>query len=446
MPPVVRNGLAGEMRSSLSPDADSFMWATGAPTVLGKEIDTLARLGRATGDVVSSGITLPSMMAMHTAKQAGEVGKKLAEWHQAQAAGRTPEQIAKEQEELRARGYYDGAIDGIEGDGTKKARQRFQAEEPKRREQELEAARSKAQQTGNEAAIAKANADLAEAQRRRKAEETAAQQREAGEQRLRDVDKNTPLLSQLIRDYGPPAGYALGAFAGPLAAKGTSAFFNKLADRQATRANRVLDEAAAAPNELGRVGPVNQFWSEGQSRPLRGAPDVPFPTVTGQSVPFTSNPSAPASSTLYQPNRAAYAGADAAVSAGFGAEATIAADKAREANAELAKAREALETNPSEVNIQRYQTAKDLVAIYESAANVGRVGVFTHAPAAIPKYLQTPARPNMSRADTQRLELERYLADQTPAVPPPPPQPPPPPVRTWQDQTRINGKWGPHRP
>ena len=426
IPPVDQNALAGpqaEARSSLSPEADSLMGMTGLPTAMGRPLDTTIKLGRATGDAVPSMVTRLPMPWL--TEKAGELAQTASDWVGAPAFAASPDTIKRTQEEMKASGYYFGDIDGLEGPETKAAMKRFQADAPKRQQQEaarqqqeLEAARIRAQESGNAAETAKANAALEAAAAARQetarlaaAEAQRAAELEAGNQRLRDIEKNRSLTSQVIQDYAPALGYGVGAILGPAGAAGASKFWNALAGRQANRANTLITEAAAAKTPIDRAGAVNQFWSEGQKRPLMGgAQEIPFPTVAGKKVPITTNPNAPPSSELYQPNRLAQLGTDAAATGAFAAETVIASGQADKARAELEAARAALDKDKSEVNIQRYEAAKNMVAIWDGASNIGRVGAFTYPIGSVKRYVDTPARPNMSAADNQRHSVDAYLA------------------------------------
>lgn len=241
---------------------------------------------------------------------------------------------------------------------------------------------------------------------------TRQQQQLEGNARLQEIEKEVGPIQQKFREYGPLAGYAFGltlpAVGGHMLARG---FSNKAASA-ATRADALVNPPAK--DWARRAERVNQFWDEG------GSKEIPFPTASGQSPPFRSNPRAGQASELYKPGYGREAAANTIPMAGYGAEFAITAPRAEQSREEVEKARQEMSSNPTEANIKRYQSARDDHAFWEMMANFGRVAIPAHAvPAAAPALMGARARPNVSAAGGERLAVEEYLNRRGGGVAPP---------------------------
>ena len=306
------------------------------------------------------------------------------------------ENIMRMQQTLKEAGYYSGKIDGVMGEGTRLAKEAYQAAEFER--MRLETEREKA-----EAARAETERKDTEAQR-------SAEARRQGDERLRQVEGEVPWYSQILRDYGPTAGYVAGAIGGGVARKGVSKISDAISRSRATRADQLF--AAPATDLPERVGRLNQFWTEGQ----RGA-QAPFAAAPGTRMGFQANKAAPPSSALYQPPRTGNALTDIGMTASFGAEALLGQKVLEpEARAELRSAQEAINADPSEVNIQRLEAAKDRVAMAEFMKNAGR-GAAVAYPTAGLKFGRNPTRPNVSAAEAERIRIDQLLGPRAKASP-----------------------------
>lgn len=308
---------------------------------------------------------------------------------EAAGAGEDLARIKDLQQTLKNAGYYKGPIDGVMGNGTQEANERYQRDQLER--QKIEAERGAAE------------AARAESERKRLELEQSAKQRQAGEDRLKKLADDTPTWEKFGKDYGPYLGYVPGLWLGHRFRGSMTGAFNRQSAAAAEKANQLV--AGGRRNFESRVGGVNTFWQEG------GAATVPFPPAPRARAGVRSDPQAPSATTLYPspPRISEYARArDVAVGAGAGAEVAFSAAMANHARTELEDARKAVAADPSEANIQRMQAAETQAAAWEGMANVGRgigLGYLTSMPFA--RY--QPTRPNVSAAEAERLRLDAVV-------------------------------------
>lgn len=310
--------------------------------------------------------------------------------------------VVQLQKTLQAAGLYNGPIDGVMGEATKAAAAQYQKAEAAKQAQGLELTRAQGE-------MEKAKAAAAETERLRMTAEQEAARKQQGDARMQDVQKNVPLLSQVLRDWSGPAGLAVGGLAGLLGRGKVVGASNRASADAATRADGIM--TAPARDIPDRVGRVNQFWGEGQPRPMMGgAPQAPFVAAPGNSPPFAANPAAPPATALYQPNRLRNAATDVAIPAAGMGEAVISdqvlGSRARD---ELKAAQEALSADPSEANIQRQQKAQDAVAAATGISNLGR-GMAGGYVAGMPKMQRSPSRPDVAGAEAERIRLDQFLS------------------------------------
>lgn len=320
-----------------------------------------------------------------------------------QAGAAEPDQIKQLQATLQQQGHYNGTIDGKMGPETKRALEAAQAAEARRVQQEQAAA----QMASAGAQQATAQAQLAESQRQRLADETRAQQREQGNQRMQEVETNISPTSRAIRDYAGPIGYGVGAVAAPMMRAGVAGLSNAWARRAATGAEDLF--ATAIKGTSGRVARANEFARRG------GAGEaVPFLQTPNTAPGFAANPGAATMASLFQPNKWGQRGTDAGLTAAFGGEAALGEFKLKpDAEAELHAATQAAAADPSEINIDRLQTAKNKLAVMEGISNIGRAGTIGY-PAASLKFKRLDAIPNMSKAEKEILDLQALLRKKGP--------------------------------
>lgn len=320
-------------------------------------------------------------------------------------AGAEPDQIKQLQAKLQQQGLYSGPIDGIvkPGGPTERALKAAQEMERTRLQQEQAAA----QTASAGAQQATAQAQLAESQRQRLADETKAQQREQGNQRMQEIEQNISPTSRAIRDYAGPIGYGIGAIAAPMMRAGVAGLSNAWSRRAATEAEGLF--STAIKGTTGRVARANEFARRG------GAGEaVPFLQTPNTAPGFAANPGAATMATLFQPNKWGQRGTDAGLTAAFGGEAALGEFKLKpDAEADLHAATQAASADPSEINIDRLQTAKNKVAVMEGIANVGRAGMIGY-PAAALKFKRNPSMPDMSKAEKEILDLQALLRKKGP--------------------------------
>jgi hypothetical protein len=229
------------------------------------------------------------------------------------------------------------------------------------------------------------------------------------------MEKNMSGWDRLIRDYSAPLGWLGGGVLGALTRRGMVNKASRTSAGITDRANTLMQgmENADQPERLARL---KQFWSEGQRTPFRMFGEEPTPVAPYTSAPGTPaavrpNPAAPPAEALYRPDLRGLTMRNGAAVGGFGTEYGLSAMMAHGARQELAKANDAAAADPSEVNLQRLQAAKNDLAIWEGLANVGRGGAITYLGAT----LKNPraglgTRPDIWAADNQRIRLDRELA------------------------------------
>lgn len=338
--------------------------------------------------------------------------------HAAGMDGDLPSDTLERQKFLSKLGYFAGRIDGKPGPATAEAAKAYMADLAKHRAASVAEKGQDAQIAASQAAAKKADADAelaktnaAAIKAKQDADAAKDRRRAEGEDRLRNIDANTPWYepNMLLRKYGPAAGYLAGMVAGPVAAKSVSGVLDRVARTASTRANTVLDSIDPANNSAA-AAKLNQFWTEGQARPMlgnRGAPYVSDPT-TGK---LSANASSPAASELYLPDLKKSAMSYAVPGAAFGVEWGLGQGViGPEAAAELEKAKAAVAEDPSDINIAAYQKALGTKGFSEFMTNMGRAGLATFGGTALMSK-PTRDRPDISRAEQARFDLDSALAE-----------------------------------
>jgi len=297
------------------------------------------------------------------------------------------------QQFLSARGFNPGGTDGRMGATTRAALRDY------RQAVERELTQLSTDLNGLSPNITAAQQTLASANR------VAGQ--EAGAQRLRDMDANTPWYQRAWHTFGPYAGLLLGGVAGYGSRAGIGAVRGEIAQRRADRADELMEQAGRG-SISGRAARVNQFWDEGGGRP------VPFERApTRRPEPWRPNAEAPSADSLYRPGVVSRFAPGVALGGVGGVEALAAHQwlvvPARE---ELTAAQTAAAADPSEVNVRRLQDAKDRLANAEAIAYFGRGMALGVAGGEVKSQLKyAPPRPNVAAAEAERGLLDRALAD-----------------------------------
>lgn len=321
------------------------------------------------------------------------------------AGAEEPDAVKQLQATLQKQGHYRGAIDGRMGPETQRAQQAAQEAQRLQTQQEQAAA----QMASAGAQQATAQAQLAESQRQRLADETKAQQREQGNARMNEMESNLPWYSRAIRDYSTPLGIGAGIIVGGATRGKVVGTANRSSAAEAQAAEDVM--AGPAKGLPARAARANEFWRRGGA----GA-EVPF--LPTQAAPgLAANPNTAALNTLYQPSNRANMAKDIGIMGGFGAESAVGQGYlVPHAQEELRAANEAASADPSEINIRRLQAAKDNAALMEGLMNFGRAGAAGYGAGAL-KMQRSNTVPNMSRAETERLQIEELLRKKAPAIP-----------------------------
>jgi peptidoglycan hydrolase-like protein with peptidoglycan-binding domain len=325
-----------------------------------------------------------------------------------QTGAQEPDQVKQLQATLQKQGLYRGAIDGRMGPETQRAQQEFERMRAQQEQMRLQQEQAAAARAGAEAQSAAAAAQLEETRRAAAAEQNRTQEREAGNQRMNEMESNLPWYSRMIRDYSTPLGIGTGVLIGGATRGKVVGASNRASAGAAAGAEGVMD--AAAKGLPARVARANEFWR-------RGGGEVPFLPTPGASPGFASNPAMTPASGLYAPATRSNLAKDIGIMGGFGAESAVGqAYLVPHAQEELRAANEAASADPSEINIRRLQAAKDSAAIMEGLMNFGRAGAAGYGAGAL-KMHRTNAVPNMTKAETELLKIQEELRKRAPAIP-----------------------------
>lgn len=325
---------------------------------------------------------------------------------QAQAGSKDQDNIKALQEELQREGYYAGAVDGVNRRQTQEALAKREADRAKRKSEELASQGIEAEKEKAAAAKLEAQAKLSEQERLRMAAEQAAADKKAGEDRLKDADKNVGIVDRAIRDYGP----LIGTIAGVGTGMGTKLFVNgaykNATSEAAERANQLIADKGRTIQS--KAAALNQFWGEGQPRPMVGKTQVPY-NSSPSDPGVVRNAKAPGAADLYQPSKIKNAGTDLGVAGAFGAEwQAVEQGLTPGARKEVNEARAAVQADPSEANVQRLQAALNRSALTDALGNWGRGAGMGYLATGV-KAQREHVRPDMAKAEKERFELDTKL-------------------------------------
>jgi hypothetical protein len=254
--------------------------------------------------------------------------------------------------------------------------------------------------------------------------------REVSSRRMQELSEPT-----FAERWGPIAGYGLGGLWGYAERAGFAKLMDMVSKVRTGRANALLGEmGGGSVNE--RAARANQFWTEGGSRnpPFAYTPGArPYPWTTvpdapprGASPVFT--PRDPAAtlnaSGLYQPGAMERFGPFAAVAGQGGAEWALGRYLLENAKHEYEAANAAIagKDNPTEVEMERLVTARQRLAQYDFLQRFGQGqigGAFIRDMKA--QASRATLRPNVSRAEAERADIDLLLnpPPAVPALPPP---------------------------
>ncbi|HXF89524.1 MAG TPA: peptidoglycan-binding domain-containing protein [Xanthobacteraceae bacterium] len=319
------------------------------------------------------------------------------------------EQVKALQREMQAAGFYGGKIDGVMGPQTQEAKMRYDAHQARMRELAAQEAAAKAASDKTAAEAAQAEAAKAAAAVQAEKQRLDAERKAAADKRLKDMEANRSWVSALIQDYAPMAGYAAGIGVPLAVSKGLDLARRAAAARAAARGDRIM--AAAAHDWPGRAGRVNEFWTTG------GSPQAPFLVDPRAPAGFALNPSSQMVSPASELYRIGKGPAIATDLAFFGAglvDWAYGEAQAAKAREELEAAQAAVAADASEANIQRLETAKNAVGLYDMITNAGRGATGAGGLHAFYRWrgpAPSGARPeSMGLAEAERIRIGKLLA------------------------------------
>lgn len=324
----------------------------------------------------------------------------------AEAGSNDAENIKALQQELQREGLYAGKIDGINSKMTQEALRKRDERDAARRKDDLAGQTLEVEKEKAAAAKRTADVQLAEQERLRIAAEQAAADKKAGEDRLKEADKNVGFVDRAIRDYGPLVGTVLGVGTG----MGTKLYVNSAykgaTQEAAERANQLIADKGRTIQS--KAAALNQFWGEGQPRPWMGKTKVPY-NSSPSDPGVTRNSKAPGAADLYQPRTTKNAATDIGVAGAFGAEwQAVEQGLTPGARKEVEDARTAVQADPTEANVQRLQAALNRAALTDALGNWGRGAALGYLGTGV-KAQREHVRPDMAKAEKERFVLDTTL-------------------------------------
>lgn len=328
--------------------------------------------------------------------------------------------LLAKQQAWAAKGWYKKKPDGLPGTETNNA-MRLQedfdaqrAEEDRKqkiRDRELGAQEGANAATTETARANKAKADADAERIRQKAieDERTAARKTAGDERMRDIEKNISPMSRAIRDYSSPIGMGLGIIAGA-AGRGVGMWLNNRANKAAAAAGKeIMDAPAVGKNAveegIARAARANEFWRAG------GAKEVPFTMTSKAPLGFSENPNVTPLGKTYNPN--IHPMTEATVGLAPLADSAYSEYKLHELAPQMAEVQKAIEQDPSEANIQHLQKLKDNEALFQGMSRGGQVWGTAHGIGAVgQRFAKGGVRPNMTAAETEQGQLQNMLREQ----------------------------------
>lgn len=330
------------------------------------------------------------------------------------ALPKDPKDIMALQAQLKAAGYPIEKIDGVINPGgpTERAFRQFQQDQATRRAEDLkrEELRIQGGKTEADTKTAEATTRTAEAKlKETELEEKRLERKRLADERIRELDKELPLSSKIMRDYSGPAGMVLGGVAGSLGRVLTQVPANRAIRETAKAGNKIMAEDVTAGKKgaeaaLARATRANEFWRAG------GAKEVPFLLESGKPGGFAINPKTTPINSTYSPQ--IHPAVEAAAAAPAALEFGWSNHYKGEWEQELKDAQKALSEDASEANIQRVNKAKDNVGLFTGLERLGQTALGVQAVGAIGnRFLpKGPAmRPNMQPAEQEQGSLQEVI-------------------------------------
>lgn len=455
MPPLPERA-PDELRSGNSPLADLLVAATGQ-TAAGPAVDTVAKLGRATGDTVSA-VTGANLLPWAARKVDALSDSAAHGWGnladllkdgvvttsaEAQDAPDDPLAPMRAQQRVLQKGLENAMEQRRLLDPATKGKR---AADPNKREKDPGYWKADDDVAKFSADLEKLNTELraqADMQDRERERQAVAKKRAeeeaaltADNQRLATARKNKSAWEQVLQNDPELLGALGGGVAGHVVRSGLPFLSHKLpalfggvkgrADTALAGRNAVADELMTRPaaDWPGRIGRVNSFATSPGAQPislldsLRGVTQqAPFtPTQATRGHKYTYNPQAPTGAALYpQSTPAGNLAKDIGIGAGIGGtESAITHFWMTEAaEKELAEANKAVKERATEANVQRLMKAEQRVATARAIEYGGRGfalgfggGGVTH-----PRNISRPG--NVGEYDAEVARIRRYLSGQS---------------------------------
>ncbi len=312
--------------------------------------------------------------------------------------------ILKLQRDLRAKGY-NIPLDGVMGKETQRAKLDDEQKAQKQQGLDLERMRIEGESKASEAAAATAKAESDRIA-------ATASNRETGDAKLKKAEADMPWYNRFFRDHGQEAGVLAGILGSMATRKMLIGGHKAVQGATTTAANELMAGAPppGTPVSMGnigdRAGRVNEFYTKG------GASEQPFLNDAAALRGMKSNPDAPQSAALYQPNLTKDILRNAIVPAGGALEYGGAHYVKGQAQEGLDKAIAAYNDNPSDTNLDALQTAKERVAFYGGLERMGQAGITAGVIGGGKTMLsdRTGVRPGTTAADAERAAIDAYLA------------------------------------
>jgi hypothetical protein len=440
LPPVDR-GPPAEMRSANEfPLSDWAAERAGSPAV-GKGVDTMAKLGRATGHTIGSLVGAPMLTyGVNKVDRLSDDVAKILEGAEGPISAAHAQEIPEQ-----LRGLYDQQkmlmqqkTDAFQRREANRPRGR--APDPDKDKKFYDADRDfnmfSQGLTDLNKTIEKQSgslSNLAETQRKKNEASAIAGKEQTAKDIMTASDRDVPYWEQILRNESTPIGYGVGMGVGHVIRSGFPQVIQSILRRLGLepgtgvvgRYNAGRQEAADAADALmagqnrrdwpARVGAVNDFWSRGQ--PGR-QPEVPFSARLGQRPPFEANTDAPPAADLYRATRGQKAGnfgKDLAIAGGGLGERELAnhylVDPAQH---RLDKADADFKQNPNVSTAQEVQDARSALAHAQILANLGGGTALGYGISSLIHGRDYGIRPNTNAAEAEQMRINDWLNRQLP--------------------------------
>jgi hypothetical protein len=313
------------------------------------------------------------------------------------------------QDKLRALGLYAGRSDGvIEPNGqTWKAIQALQAREEREAQRKIEEQRLQGRDREAAAREAEANAKKIENQRLENERVQREKYQAIADKKMTEANENASPTSKFVRTYAQPIGMAVGTLAGIGTGFAVPRGFSAVNKARVATGNKLLDLPAGASVDE-RVGALNHFAREGGAGTNR-----PYERDMATESTWKVGAKQPESHELYRltPARIGSEGAVNALGMGlYGTEWYLSGQRLEEAKRVENAAHDAFMKSGTDIDMQRYNDAKDNVAFLTGMIRVGQLGALTHGVKSTQGTLMREHQlPKLNEYDALRGPLNREL-------------------------------------